>query len=81
MMKNPFRVEDEKDRRLVMLAVIFLMVAVILFSWQISSSIENLSGERSPIPGTQEEVDQNIINAKAYLEDIGTELDSIASLL
>jgi len=82
-MKNPFKIENEKDRRLVILGVIFVVFAAVLFSWQISSSPVDIisDGDGAVVPGTQQEVDDNIINAKNYLEDISVELDNIANLL
>ena len=88
-MNNPFRIENEKDRRLVILGVVFVIFAAIIFSWQISSSPETTMVEiiiddnvdEPVIPGTQQELNSNIINAKKYLEDISIELESIANLL
>lgn len=76
-----YGIRTKKDRKMAVVAVLFLVAAALFFSYQIIGLNTNSTPSGGGDATSAENVGDQIISAKSSIEGITTELDSIAALL
>ena len=69
---------EKREKRLIVLAIVFLVAAFVFMCYQISVMPPEASSFFGISPAT---IDNQAISAKGALEKIGTEIENIAKLL